>query len=320
MSGDRIRQCIVHIGAEKTGTTSIQKYLGRHAEALLGRGYWYPRSMAEPGTFVHTRLSELVRGDVSELANAFEQEFRRAAKAGAHTAVLSSEFLHSTVRKPLAVKRIREFLKPFFGAIRVVYYARRQDYMLASMHSTAVRGGFSASASALSVYPVKRHYYFDHAAVCDLWAEVFGRQNMICRIYERDRLANRDIVDDFAAAIGLELDSRHAKVSANESLSFETMNVLLLLNASRHKDNAVLRRKLIATGQKRGGARIPMLTKAQAQAFLARFEASNRTFFDRYVDKQVAGGFADGFDAFPEAVPPAVAPREIVDFVFAEQN
>ena len=322
MSAGRVSRCIVHIGAEKTGTTSIQRYFGRNAESLLARGFWYPRSLAEPESFVHTKLNAVSRDTAAaaDIARDLEREYGEVAAASAHTAILSSEFLHSTVRKPEDVERIKAFLQSRFSATTIVYYARRQDEMLASMHSTAVRGGFTTSASALSVYEGKGHYYFDHGAVCDLWAGAFGHKNLICRIYERERLKNGDVVDDFAATIGVDLDPEIAKVKANESLSFETMHALLLLNASKHRNNRELRRALMATGLRRKGARIPMLTRAQAEDFLERFSASNRRFFETYVDSALARGFATGFERFPVEIPRAPRAREVVDFVFGRDG
>jgi len=33
----------LHIGTHKTGTTAIQRHLGRHAEFYASQGLWYPR-------------------------------------------------------------------------------------------------------------------------------------------------------------------------------------------------------------------------------------------------------------------------------------
>jgi hypothetical protein len=316
--------CILHLGAEKTGTSSIQKYFGVHREALLREGTWYPESFTNPPGHVHLKLSTAaVEGSLdpsSPQGAAFRAELDGARGRGAKTVVFSSEFFHSELRDKGAVERLKTFLSAFFDRFKLVYYARRQDEMLASMHSTAIRGGWTTDRQALSVYESKGHYYFDHTAVCDLWAGAFGRENLVCRVFERGKLMNGDIVDDFLSAIGVEPDPQRAKVSANESLSFETMNVLLLLNASRHKDNRELRRKLIATGKKRDGERIPMLTRDEARQFLTPFEASNRRFFSRYVDASLAGGFTAGFDGFPQTVPEPPPPRRLLDFVFGRKH
>ena len=312
--------CILHLGSEKTGTSSIQKYFSLHRQALLREGFWYPKSFTNPAGHLHIRLSAAaLDGSLKAkgpVAAEFREEFEAARKQGARAAVFSSEFFHSELRDKTSIARLHAFLAHFFDRFKLVYYARRQDQMLASMHSTAIQGGWTTNPHALSVYETKGHYYFDHAAVCDLWAAEFGGENLVCRIFERDRLMNGDIVDDFSAAIGLGLDGQRSKVSANESLSFETMNVLLLLNASRHKDNRELRRKLIATGKKRNAKRIPMLTRAEADRFLARFDGVNRRFFSKYVDGALAKGFAPGFDALPETLPEPPGPGELLHFVF----
>jgi hypothetical protein len=316
--------CILHLGAEKTGTSSIQKYFGTHREALLRDGFWYPESFTNPAGHVHLKLSGAAAdGSLKPSgpqSSAFREELDKALARGAKAAVFSSEFFHSELRDKASVERLKTFLSAFFDRFMLVYYARRQDQMLASMHSTAIQGGWTTSRQALSVYESKGHYYFDHAAVCDLWSDAFGRENLVCRIFERDRLVNGDIVDDFMTTTGASLDETRPKVSANESLSFETMHVLLLLNASRHKDNRDLRRKLVATGKKRDAERTPMLTRDEAERFLRRFDESNRRLFSRYVDAALAGGFAPGFDKFPQTVPDPPPPRQVLDFVFGRKR
>jgi hypothetical protein len=316
--------CILHLGAEKTGTSSIQKYFGVHREALLGEGLLYPESFTNPSGHVHLKLSGAAVDGSLDPSNpqgvAFRAELDRALKRGAKTVVFSSEFFHSELRDNNAVERLKAFLSAYFDRFKLIYYARRQDQMLASMHSTAIQGGWTTDPRALSVYESKGHYYFDHAAVCDLWAGAFGRENLVCRIFERDKLINRDIIDDVISVAGANLDPERPKVSANESLSFETMHVLLLLNGSRHKDNRELRRRLIATGKKRDGERVPMLTRSEAEQFLARFDETNRRFFSQYVDASLATAFSTDFGGFPQTVPEPPPPRRVMDFVFSRKR
>src|ERR1700743_2147225 len=194
-----MKRCILHIGSEKTGTSSIQKYFGQHRAALVNEGFWYPKTFSREPAHVHLELSDAaLDGSLSArnpAGRAFADERARAEEAGAGTAVFSSEFFHSQLRDAAALERLKDFLRPHFDSCHVVYYARRQDHMLASMHSTAVRGAWTTNPSALSVYESKGHYYFDHVAVCDLWASAFGRESLTCRVYERDKLTNGDIVD-----------------------------------------------------------------------------------------------------------------------------
>jgi hypothetical protein len=117
-----------------------------------------------------------------------------------------------------------------------------------------------------------------------------------------------DVVDDFLDVIGLGKGAEGTPISANESLSFETISALLYLNASVDKDNRELRRKIVARGRKRNGPRISMLTKAEAREFYGRFRDGNAQFFSKYVDKDLSIGFSDNFSGFPDVLPkiPAV--------------
>lgn len=314
-----IERCVLHIGSEKTGTTSIQHYFGTNREALLDEGFWYPSSLAPEDSYVHRKLSDVGRGrknaNAGSLAEEFSREYEVAARRGARVAVLSSEFFHSAVRKSDGVESVREFLAPHFGSVRVVYYARRQDHLVASMYSTAVRGGFITDPSALVVYDRKGHHYFDHLAVCGLWSGAFGRENLVCRIYERDKLVNRDIIDDFSSVIGLRIDTERKRVSANTSMPHVAMRALLLLNASRHSANEDLRHGIVSKGRKDKGPKIPMLTKSQARTFMDRFGDSNARFFEQYVDATLAKGFSESFADFPDSIP-EVSADQIQDFIF----
>ncbi len=312
--------CILHLGSEKTGTSSIQKYFGAHRNALLKEGFWYPRAFTNPGGHVHLRLSTAalagtLKSDTPDITE-FRNEYAQKTKAGAKAAVFSSEFFHSEMRDAEAVGRLRTFLVQFFDRFLLIYYARRQDQMLASMHSTAVKGAWTTDANALSVYESKGHYYFDHFAVCNLWSGQFGRETLICRIYERDKLMEGDIIDDFSNTIGLGIDSNRSRVASNESLTFETISALLLLNGSAHRDNKELRRKLIAIGNKRHGKRMPMLTRADARNFLGKFDESNRKFFSEYIDPKIGLEFSGDFNSFPEVVPRMTA-EALLEFIFS---
>ena len=315
-----MQTCFLHIGSEKTGTTSIQRYCAQNRDSLLADGFWYPNAGAWEGANVHKRLSDAALvGDIpeeSDLSIEFRDEYKAAAASGATRAIISSEFFHSRFRNEAAISRLKVFLARWFRTVRVVYYARRQDRLAASMHSTGIRGGHSTERSALSVFEKKRQYYFDHLAVCDLWAHVFGSENLICRIYERAKLENGDVIDDFESVVGLKHNSGRVREHANESLSLICMSVLLRLNASRHRKNDSLRRKLVATDRERPSIKIPLLTRTQAREFLSQFEDNNRKFFSRYVDSTLATEFEPGFADFPDDVPEP-SHKEMLDFIFA---
>ena len=313
--------CVLHIGGEKTGTTSLQKFFGANSDALLRLGFCYPQAFAHPPEYVHRGLSDALASGVidtdSDLAAPFKSEMDAAAELGVSAVVLSSEFFHSQINQPELVQRTHRYLSQFFDRFRIVFYARRQDHTLASMHSTAVRGGWSSDRNAMSVYKGKGHYYFDQLAICDNWAGVFGKDALTCRIFERDRLVGEDIIEDFATLIGLNLSPEMKRYRSNELLSIMALDALCLMRKSRHRNNKEFRQKLLNTDRQYKGARIPFLTSGDAARFVAKFEDSNRAFFEKYVDPDYAPCFSDGFDRFPVSIPP-VSPGDIIEFIFSK--
>lgn len=318
----RMKLCVLHIGSEKTGTTSIQKYLAANRNVLLKQGYWYPKFGSDPGEGVHLGLStaglkRTLGKSRAEAPAGFREEYEAAAAGGASTGIISAEFFHSQYRNGSDVAYIADFLARFFDRVRVIYYARRQDGLAVSMHSTAIKGGWTAAEHALNTYSSKGHYYFDHLAICNLWASRFGAQNLLCRVYEPERLVGGDVVADFEAITGVSREGMQPPARSNESLSFRCLSALARLNRSVHKDNQKFRAKLLHLDRVLGPApKIPAMTRAEAAEFIARFEEINREFFARYIDPNLATGFKPGVDSYPEVLP-KMAPQELLDFVFS---
>lgn len=65
----------LHIGSHKTGTTAIQRYLGRHHAALAQQGIWYPKEseLLEGGRDAHTHLNMARSLDCTEKSKFFSE-------------------------------------------------------------------------------------------------------------------------------------------------------------------------------------------------------------------------------------------------------
>ncbi len=151
-------RCILHLGSEKTGTSSIQKYFGLHRQALLKEGIWYPRSFTNPAGHVHLRLSDAAadgslatHGPVSE---DFREELQAVRDAGVETALFSSEFFHSQLRDKGSLKRLHDFLGAFFDRVGLVYYASARTTCSPACIRRRCRGrGPRAAARSRSTRP-----------------------------------------------------------------------------------------------------------------------------------------------------------------------
>ena len=134
----RIRRCILHIGTEKTGTTSLQMFLGTNRNALLQRGFFVPASLSPHAVVAnHERLTVIaldpaklgddlrVRAglktieDVKEWRVRVEEDLSREIVALSHqpenspTLLLSNEHCHSRLVTREEVHYLRQFLDRF---------------------------------------------------------------------------------------------------------------------------------------------------------------------------------------------------------------
>lgn len=237
-------RAILHIGVEKTGTTSIQKFLALNRDALRTRSILFPQS---PGVSNHTLLAGYAANDASRddirIANGieshddlllfrerFEAAFTREVEdAACDTVIMSGEHCSSRLVTPEEVGRLHQLLYRVFEAVRVIVYLRRQDEFMVSSYSSAVKSGLEQKLALPRLEGEMQRY--DFAKILDRWGGVFGRDAMEVRLFGRSAMVNGSSVDDFIRATGLPPDLPYEMPNEeNRSLGSAALEVLRLLN------------------------------------------------------------------------------------------
>jgi hypothetical protein len=293
----------VHIGAEKTGTSSVQQFLRRNRDKLKSAGYLYPQAY---GFDSHMSLgaacqNDYVRDDlrmihgldsiqkIKDFRVALVEQLREEAAEREYShMLLSSEHCSSRLTSPVEVERLAQILRKVSRDVVALVYIRRQDEFLCSTYSTDVKSGFTGRMT-LPGEELRRNRY-DYHALLHRWASVFGKENIVCRIYEQKNLKQGDIVDDFADAVGLKLSDiydRPARI--NESLDVTALEFLRLFNRSvpcfknsvRNADrgNIVQSLKSVSDGA------MPALSDRELAHFMRQFRDSNRRVAIEYFGK-----------------------------------
>lgn len=278
----------IHIGLEKTGTTSIQGFLNHRRAELLAKGVLFPEApgksnqtllaaaaMSDP---VNIRARAIAQGG-ADFADTLAQNMRaEIAAAKPERLLLSNEHCSSRLHSVEEVTRLRTLLEQFGEVERVIVYLRRQDEFLLSTYSTSVKSGDSRPFALPSDRKMRSRY--DFQALLELWAGVFGREAMQPRRFQPSAWAGGDLLSDFCAAAGLEVGDRSAP-ARNLSLSAEGLEFLRLLNKEKGgiRDGRVVR----AVGAATKGPKLSLST-AERRAFVQSFDDSNHrvseTFFD----------------------------------------
>lgn len=191
------RTIIVHIGRNKTGTSSLQRSLADARQRLIGLGFDYPR----PGINHHYLANHLSRRKrrrlpSEKIADADVQAGKleaAIAASDAETILLSSEAFQTCPPRLLA-EWIGEGVE-----VKIVIYLREQLDWLSSFYQQAVKARLVTAT--LDVFAER--YDPDYVAVLAPWERVFGRENVVVRVYDRARLVDGDVVADFLSVIGV---------------------------------------------------------------------------------------------------------------------
>ncbi|SLN33300.1 hypothetical protein ROJ8625_01561 [Roseivivax jejudonensis] len=310
-------ECVVHIGTEKTGTTSIQRTLDHNAERLAAAGVIWPpifRDGQDPRAACYAmdddtidlrkeRRNLTTPEKIATFRAQFEDRFAREIDRGpdARTVLVVNEHL-SRMRRPSEVRRLKTFLERHFDRVRVVVYLRRQDRMMRSMYSQVIKVG-GTRPNVFPRYEDARDgdfTTFNYRRIADLWADIFGRAAFEIRVFESARLSGGDVVSDFLRVAGIPPIDGLEPSKTNESLSPEAIQVLRMLN--RHLPRGARGNIGPLSGRIFTGSGIPV-ARAEAETFLGHFQADNDHVAQDYLGRPCL--FEPiGPDEYPDSVPP----------------
>ncbi len=334
-------RCILHIGTEKTGSTTLQQTLRENRPMLSENGIFYSvaagkqfsrelaecfipfdqdsdfarkRGLIDPNS--HSRWCAEKLDEVRSEIDTIRTQF--------NSYVLSCEHFSSRLLTQEAVAALGSFLSNQFAEIRVVCYLRRQDLMAVSRFNENLKAGFTTTELAIvdPLAPLPR--LFDYASLIERWSNTFGRDAIQIRLVEPERLVNANVVDDFVRnALDKTLDLP-VKSPANTSLSAAAQLALKLFNMTVGTEHRIamadtrreLTRFLIARSS--GPAHLP--DRDDATSFYYHFKAGNDSIARKYLNQDSL--FSEMFNQYPaqsNAAPPVAEAADLLSKFFADQ-
>ncbi len=345
----RFRRCVLHIGTEKTGTTSLQRFLALNREALMAQGVFVPVSLAPPdadGGLNHSDLAAISLADWrlddplrtgrgiidaaglarfrAQAAAALASEFATAPEH-CTTLLLSSEHCHSRMQLLHEVAALHGFLAPWVGTFEVVAYLRPQHELAMSQYAMHLLEGVR-EVEMLPALPYPEDYagprltdpsYFDYARLLGRWAAIFGRAAVRPLIYGPGDLREGDVVADFLERIGVEGAgmARAPRLAGNISAAAQEF-LRNFLAAIEGQDEAAWMRGFVTANLRRSAPGRGMLpSRERAEAFAAQFAAGNARVRDEwFADRDAL--FVPDFAALPEAeAAPALSGADVIELV-----
>ena len=226
----------IHIGFNKTGTTSLQNDLVNNAGKLAQRGVLYPYeedaiyiqrwqhlplAAACPGLNPHWILPRKLK----TVENAFDAVFQKIGESGCDTVVLSSEGWGI----PGETLKAAVYLRELFHSceVKIVAYIRRQDDYALSLYQEGVKDNRSVPFEFENLF---KNPFLNFEKRLKPWKNVFGHENVIVRPFVPQLWPQNHIFLDFLSAIGADCSDPVLSKSENEGLDYRFVELLRLFN------------------------------------------------------------------------------------------
>ena len=214
----------LHIGTEKTGTSSIQRFLVNNIDKLKKKKIHFSKLIDYPNNrhLVEMFIGHSDRNDsyhlrhkffkaddkkifLLNLKSKFEKEIMQESLVS-NKMIITSEHFHSLLKDIDQIKSLKKFLNKFFNKIKIICYFREQGKLAISYYSTTLKGG---SQLTLKDFIEKRvninDPYFNYYEFLKKWSDVFGKENIMPSIFEFEQSDDEILIADFLKKIDSKL-------------------------------------------------------------------------------------------------------------------
>lgn len=280
----------VHIGMQKTATTTLQAICSYNRQRLLNTNILYPalrlNSLVKRYSINHRLLAQqwlstLDAGYTSSCSRYWQKNILpQLHQFPAANVLLSAEMLWDIRPEKRSDERMEAMLTAFADyQPKIVVYLRRQDWWLESLYNQRVKNGFESRTISAFVKDELKAGSADIYSKLSYWQAHFGKENLIVRIFEPAQFITGSIVNDFFAQVGLtEIDTLRPAEQRNLKLRPELIKIKASINP--HITSNLPRRfarkcflwlqKIMPTGNKR------LLPYELALKIMERYDKGNR--------------------------------------------
>lgn len=298
-----MKKLILHIGYNKTGTTAIQKGFNYNRKPLERHGIFYPiRCRGKRKSPAHHSLAESllfrINKPLPDFVNTkiyskypFDHYWKllkeELSQSRAQTVFISSEAFSRLRGNPAQMEFIKDQLKDYH--LRILVYLRSQPEFLESAYNQSVKRG--RETRTVDELIQSGWMNIDYFKELELWASVFGSENIIVRIFDKKKMPG-GVVADVLRVLQEEGLPHNTHEWFSRYLSFK-WNIRLPNNRveTRRKINAKYRLPVIIdrmvnlylhwTGKY--GPDVDLLSEVQKKQIIENYFESNRKLGEKYL-------------------------------------
>ncbi|HIA7122475.1 hypothetical protein LZB76_00070 [Campylobacter lari] len=230
----------VHIGTMKTGTSSIQNFLYLNCSLLQKQNYYYPISIKNIGRLndhnpfaykFNTLLNKInnlkiLSGELNYLNNEIKM-------CNCDKIIISMENIQWLLNSQQKIKYFYDFLMCIFDNIKIIIYLRDVVELFTSMCSQAIKDNSHLDYHFLYPYQNgKSKILSNYQQILQWWGAVFGRENLIVRLFDKNEFYQGNLLKDFVHSIGLEWDDQF-QIPDKENETLDLIGFELLCRVNR---------------------------------------------------------------------------------------
>lgn len=288
-------QLLLHIGRPKAGSTALQHCLWTNRIEMRRQGIIYPQTaMHNKGSHKLALIFQPDLPDARAVKNMraeriYDAMFSEARRHNARRIIASSENLFL-----VDPRDVRRHL-PASCDIKIICYVRRQDDVLVSSYIQELKTStidFDTDIRSYARAP-ERLAWLDYASVLERWAEHFGTENIIVRVYEKEQLGGT-IQEDFLQLADIDRSRMNiANYRVNPSPARDVLDVVRMINAAPELESAhkhALREPLLLASERLGqngafNTQLLVPSKVRREV-LRRFSESNKAVARKFLGRK----------------------------------
>lgn len=235
---DTMKKAYLHIGLEKTGTTSLQIFLQQNSNVLKENNLEYLG--CEEKIYVHgighfpivasfcKECPDFIPLHKHRTSSEVLQALSQDVTGTDADIILSCEHFSSRLDNIESIKALGAALSP--RHITIICYLRRQDEQAIAHYSTLVKGGRTEPFDISEITTENR--YYNYLKILEDWAKIFGRENIIVREYDRNVLINGNICSDFLNVLDVNIEK--FSFINDQNISLNSLQVEMLRCINKH--------------------------------------------------------------------------------------
>lgn len=308
---------ILHIGKEKTGTTSIQSYLRRDFYDFKNKIYYFPRDLTgwdsnraftsifdnnlNYNYYKRQKIDSLQKYQVlkEQIMQDFEKQFQIASKSKIQHFVISTENLSTNLLTVEQLEKLKTFIFSYFTSVKIICFFKDQFSDAVSRYSQYIKmGGTNDWESFLNkienTSPLWNQNLFAHNL-----SSVFRKDELFFENYFDNNGNTQNIVNIFYKRYlpYTSLNFSEGSKNQNKKLGYLGTQCLRIANEKYPRFSSIkndkIRHSLIRKITRIDCGDLGKVYQIYKKTLIEKFSSSNQLFEKRYL---IGGKFHIGKD------------------------